>query len=853
MVYVNPEATRIVGRTREQLLGDSWVEGVHEADRAEVVSGWQQAVAAGRVFDGTYRVPRADDSEVHVRVRAQAVQLPDGSAAGYVGTVEDVSREVEVHRELQATNDFLDRAEQIAGVGGWRYDLRTRDVRWTSQTRRLFDLPPDYQPTGDEHVRYFSPEVRQRMREIALTCMERDEPWDAQVPMTTASGRSIWLRSIGQVERRDGKACAVVGALQDVTESQHARAALERSEERLNRALEGSGLALWDLDVANEKLYLSEAWSLMMGGERKETRCTSQELLALVPAQDLEGIQRALAPVLRGDSGLYRVEHRVRRHDGKLLWLHSEGRVAERDAQGAPLRMVGTNRDITQAKAAEHELRVARDAADAANRAKSHFLATMSHEIRTPLNGIIGMTKLLLDSELTPEVRRNADLVDRSAQSLLSLVNDILDVSKIEAGQMDIERVPFDLHQLVQDLATLYRLRATEKSLLFRIRMQPGMPQHVVADPTRLRQVLVNLLGNALKFTSSGWIGLDVRAVREEAAWVVDFIVTDTGIGIPADVQPQLFTRFMQADTSTSRKFGGTGLGLAIVQQLVDLMGGAVAVSSTAQRGSRFKVTLPLLPAEEAPAASAWQELTLPTAPARILVAEDNTTNQVVAFGMLRKLGYRDVSVASDGVEACDMVRRQPYDLILMDCQMPEMDGYEATRRLRAAGYAAPIIAMTANAIKGDRERCLAAGMNDFVSKPIDLKALRALLERWSGSRPSQVAELPLFDGDAMDVRFGGDQELKEVALSTFRQSTPPLLAKLRAAVEEGNRTQVERLAHSAKGGGLMIAADRYAAIAALIEERAASAPFEDLQRLQDDLQRAFDQFAELISDLTAR
>jgi CheY-like chemotaxis protein/anti-sigma regulatory factor (Ser/Thr protein kinase) len=413
--------------------------------------------------------------------------------------------------------------------------------------------------------------------------------------------------------------------------------------------------------------------------------------------------------------------------------------------------------------------------------------------------------------------------------------------------------VPFDLHQLVQDLATLFRLRATEKSLLFRIRLQPGVPQHVIADPTRLRQVLVNLLGNALKFTSAGWIGLDVRATHEEAAYVLEFVVGDTGIGIPPDVQPQLFTRFMQADTSTSRKFGGTGLGLAIVQQLVDLMGGTVTVTSKPQRGSQFKVTLPVLAADEAPAASVWQELPVPTVGARILVAEDNTTNQVVAFGMLRKLGYEDVSVANDGVEACEMVARQPFDLILMDCQMPEMDGYEASRRLRASGCTAPIIAMTANAIKGDRERCIEAGMNDYLTKPIDLKVLRAMLERWAGPRPSRLASLPLFDGDAMDTRFGGDQELKEVALSTFRQSTPPLLAKLRAAVEEGNRKQIGLLSHSAKGGGSMIAAERYAAIAAVMEEHAASAPLEELRRLQDELQAAFDQFLEVVTALAAR
>jgi CheY-like chemotaxis protein len=241
------------------------------------------------------------------------------------------------------------------------------------------------------------------------------------------------------------------------------------------------------------------------------------------------------------------------------------------------------------------------------------------------------------------------------------------------------------------------------------------------------------------------------------------------------------------------------------------------------------------------------------SATARILVAEDNTTNQVVAFGMLRKLGYEDVSVANDGAEAAEMALRQYYDVILMDCQMPEMDGYEATRRLRAAGCTSTIVAMTANALKGDRERCIEAGMNDYLTKPVDLKVLRTVLERWVAPQSSALGALPAFDGEGMDARFGGDAELKEIALAAFRQSTPALLAKLRAAVVADDRKDVERLAHSAKGGGSMIAAERYAAIAALLEERAATASGEDVRRMQEELQRAFDEFIEAVGALIAR
>ncbi|MCE3270543.1 MAG: hypothetical protein K0S57_940, partial [Ramlibacter sp.] len=813
-------------------------------DRAAVLSMWAEVAATGSTFDHAFRLLRRDGSVVHVRARGQAIALPDGSTGGYVGSVVDIGQWVEVRRQLQASNEFLARAEQIAGVGAWRLDLVTRELEWTSQTRRIYDLPPDYVPRGDEHLRYFAPEAQAEIRRTAQACRNSGEAWDLQLPMTTATGRQVWVRSIGQVERRDGKPVALVGALQDITETQRARAALEQSQERLHRALEGSGLALWDLDVPGETVFLSEQWSVIRGGPPQPTQCTAQELLELVPMDDLLRIQEALEPVLDGRSAQYSVEHRVRRLDGSLVWVHSEGRVADRTSKGMPLRMVGTNRDITQGKKAEHDLRVARDAADAANRAKSQFLATMSHEIRTPLNGIIGMTRLLLDEKLPPDVRQHADLVDRSAHSLLALVNDILDVSKIEAGQMEIETVPFDLHELLEDLATLYRLRATEKSLLFRVHVDPAVPRYVQADPTRIRQVLVNLLGNALKFTRNGWIGLDVKGTPDADGCELEFTIADTGIGIPEEVQPQLFTRFMQADSSTSRQFGGTGLGLAIVRQLVDLMGGTVRVTSSPEQGSRFTVTLPVVPAQAPPAASVWQELPASTAGVRVLVAEDNTTNQVVAFGMLRKLGYDNVSLANDGVEACQQALSQDFDLILMDCQMPEMDGYEATRRLRQAGCTAAIVAMTANAIKGDRERCIEAGMNDYVTKPIDLKVLRSVLARWTGAQPARLDELPVFHAESMHSRFGGDLELEQVALSTFRRTTPALLARMRAALAAANREQLGLLAHSAKGSGSMICAERYAAIAAALEDRAAHALPEELARLQEELQRAYDDFA---------
>jgi CheY-like chemotaxis protein len=276
-------------------------------------------------------------------------------------------------------------------------------------------------------------------------------------------------------------------------------------------------------------------------------------------------------------------------------------------------------------------------------------------------------------------------------------------------------------------------------------------------------------------------------------------------------------------------------------------MGGAVRVRSVPGQGSRFVVSLPVLAAQEAAPASVWQDLPPPSTDTRILVAEDNTTNQVVAFGMLRKLGYENVRLANNGIEAFELATSEAFDVILMDCQMPEMDGYEATRRLRDAGCTATIVAMTANAIKGDRERCIEAGMNDYLTKPIDLRLLRGVLARWLGTQSSKLADLPLFSAGDMETRFGGDAELQEVALGTFQQATPPLLARLRSTLAAGNRQAFGLLAHSAKGGGLMVSAERYAAIAALLEDRAARAPAPDLEKLLDELERAFEEFVAVV------
>ena len=542
----------------------------------------------------------------------------------------------------------------------------------------------------------------------------------------------------------NGNLVSLVGVSIDETELQQLLRESKQRERYLNSLLSALPDLLFviDKDGVFREIYAHDESKLLVPKAQALGRSVHEILPPELAERALQTIRLVLATrepflleysvPLQGEDHYYEARF-VPYTDDSVIILTRD--VHERKV--AQMLLEQTNQRLEEALLEANELAVR---AEAANRAKSEFLANMSHEIRTPMNGIVGMVQLLEDTPLSPEQAELLRTLKNSANFLLGLLNDILDLSKIESGKMTLEQIPVSMHELAQEAVQLFSGRASEKGLVLQAHVDPNAPDWVQGDPVRLRQIVANFVSNAIKFTHEGSVTVMLlpSPTYSQGVWVG---VQDTGIGIPEDKQSMLFEAFTQADTSTTRKYGGTGLGLAISKKLVELMGGRIGVESEVGVGSLFYVDLPLPAAQPPQTAPCEPTADLPEAfpNRRILLVEDNEVNRKVATRLLAKLQVQ-VDIAVNGLEAVQKATETAYDLILMDCQMPEMDGYEATRTLRQQGVQTPIIALTANALEGDREKCIACGMNDYLSKPIQADKLRQTLARWLYETPLQQA-----------------------------------------------------------------------------------------------------------------
>ena len=647
---------------------------------------------------------------------------------------------------------------------------------------------------------------------------------------------------------------------------QQRTAELREISEHRGLALEAAELGAWDYRLDSGDLYYDPRRCRMLGFT-PDRPISFEESIARIHHEDREAVRRAISRAMAGENdGAYHAEFRVVWPDESVHWLAGFGR-AYFDGEGVQrraVRFIGVSKDITEQKFAEAELLKAKEAAEAADRAKSQFLANMSHEIRTPMNGVMGANELLLQTELTPAQQSYLEIARISGERMLEVINEILDFSKIKAHQVVLEQGDFDIRTTVQQVADLMGREAQQKGLRFTCQVSPDVPSLLHGDAGRISQILLNLAGNAIKFTSQGEVTIHAAVERDQgSSLTLRFSVADTGIGIRPDQQEIIFSPFVQADGSTTRKFGGAGLGLSISRQLLKLMGGQIGVESQEGKGSTFWFTVvagkPLaapLTAESCDLAAEPAKLPGNENAARrlrVLVAEDNLAGQRIAVAILEKLGY-DADAVANGVEAIHALRQHEYAAVLMDCEMPGLDGYEATRLIRkretgARDPAIAIIALTADAMPGDREECLRAGMNDYLAKPIGMQKLSETLATWTSSLDDGLTTSPapsvariVFDEESLLRRLMGDRAIAGELIKTFVQDIPQRLSSLRTKLEQKDLEGARFHAHALKGAAANLSASVLHQMAAEMQKASAA---NDLERSAELLPRVEAEFEE--------
>ncbi len=645
----------------------------------------------------------------------------------------------------------------------------------------------------------------------------------------------------------------------------------------VSRALEASGNGILITDprrTDNPIVYVNAAFERLTGYRAVDAIGRNPRFLHRDDSD-----QAALSELRRGvaEARPASVVLRNYRRDGRQTWVELDVSPVF-DDDDVLVAFIGVQHDVTLHKFAEEALLHARTQALAASRLKSEFLATMSHEIRTPMSAIIGMSDLLLDMGLDEEQTGAARMVRDAAGSLMQILDDILDFSRIEAGELTLEARDFEPGRLLEEVVGLLGQQSRDKGLALSVHVDGLVSPVLTGDPLRLRQVLVNLVGNSLKFTDEGSVEVRVGQLASDAATeTIRFEVADTGIGLDAADHARLFQPFTQADGSITRKHGGTGLGLSICRRLVDLMGGTIGAEGEPGGGAMFWFTVRLLRPETAPGPAVTPVATatpprpvMPSVPppapetdaggAHVLLAEDNEVNQRVACLQLKKLGY-SVDVVANGREAVEAVRRRRYGVVLMDCQMPVMDGLEATRTIRRAerpdGGRLPIIAITANAMVGDREACLAAGMDEYIAKPVDIGVLSETLERWMDEQvePMDVqnatgsaGSVEVLDAEVLaslrELQADDDPDFVAELIDVFLEDSPARLRDIRAAAAEGDADRLVRAAHTLKSASANVGAARVSDVCARIEDRGKMGDLADAMAMVQAVEAEFERAA---------
>ncbi|GAB4042667.1 PAS domain-containing hybrid sensor histidine kinase/response regulator [Spirosoma litoris] len=810
--FTNSMVESCLGYTQTELLGRHFVHLILPDYRAEVINFYQTMVQSGQ--EATY---------IEFPVRAKdGTTVWIGQTVGLVKDAQQVPELVAVARDItqrKLTEDSfqLTQARLESLITNLHSGILVEDEhRKIILINQLYcDLFSIHQSSntliGKEFVSVAIPpallfanaeQFFERMDEIV-----RNQVAIRDQVTHLADGRvlkwdyiPIWL---------DGHYRGQLWKYGDITQKYQADERIRRSEEKYRTIMNTMELGLLEVDNDQTILRAYDRFCQMLGYSQDELVGKNAADL-LVHPEFKEELSRQQVQRGQGQTGSY--EMALMRKDGSRIWVLVSG-VPIVDETGTLVGSMGIHFDLSERKRLEEELALARQIAEDARHTEKQFLANMSHEIRTPLNAILGFSNLLETTLLDTEQNEFVSFIRTAGKNLLSIVNDILDISKIEAGMLPLESIPFSIPSLADSIRTMLHSAATEKNLWLLVETDPTLPPVVLGDPTRLTQILVNLLNNAIKFTQHGGVRVRIekRAITADSVQV-RFSVQDTGIGMAADILPFIFERFRQASDFTTRYYGGTGLGLNIVKSLAEMQGGSISVSSTLGEGSCFTLEIPyrIAATQIDPIAERSTVALNPTfSDLRILIVEDNLMNQKLALQVLKRLGYT-AQLAENGQLAINSLQMNDFDLVLMDIQMPVMDGYTATRYIRnTLCKNVPIIAMTAHALASEREQCLQAGMNDFLPKPFQVEELQRILRKYtplhyteqhSSVKPKEeIAPKPSFSMEILLSALDDDQEFAAEVMELFLAQTPGEIQQIQQALEKNELTTIGGIIHAQK------------------------------------------------------
>ena len=863
LLYVNRACAELVGMPVGDTLGRTALEFLDEVGREQFAEHLQD-LRRGNFNESDVEVQfvKRDGTTLWVLVSETPMYDDAGELTGILHRMTDYSDRRRIVDELSASEERLAEAQRIARIGSFRWDLATGDVTGSAGLYLMLDVQEPFGHNYEDFIKIVHEDYREHFDRSVAAAIEAgtDARFDV---MSRGRDGWIWARIHAESARDDnGEVVALAGTVQDVSETVEAELALKDriAQNTLMEAVASAAneaTSMRELLQRGRTLILShDDWIRARGFAcdggavaplyvdeedraadeadpaplQRELSLAERCVAARTPIWDETGLTVACPVLYVGEvRAVYMITSRppiVRRalieHMAEQAAVQI-GRVAEREATAQVLA-------------------AARDAAEEASRQKSDFLAMISHEIRTPLNGVLGLNELLMRSDLDAEQRRLVSGVELSGRALLSLITEILDYSKIEAGHLELEAIDFDVRSVVDSAIAPLLSTGRSKGLVVDQTVDDDVPEVVSGDPTRLSQVLSNLVSNAVKFTREGAVVVHVGATEDDGAWTLRVDVRDTGVGTDADSE-MLFAPFQQADTSTTRVFGGTGLGLAISREIVTAFGGEIGFDSQRGVGSHIWFTATFATPKGGPVLGATRIETRSAMPTpadgrrrRVLVVEDNPVNQMVAVGLLEAIGY-DAETADDGLAALKLYDPQRHDLILMDVQMPRMDGLAATRELRSRlddRPHVPVVAMTAAAVPGERERCLEAGMDDFLTKPVDPEALARTLAAWLDPSPrhravDEVVEASrIVDGidlgrlDMLRDMDPGSTSYVDRAIDNFVAGADGQLTSIRAAALSGDadalRFSAHRLAGSAGNLGLVAAREAVGALELLAD-----------------------------------